>query len=57
MNYSRPLDGNRCPAVPLLEEIKGQRITLILQFMHVGSIRRVYIREVLRMDCLNMRKK
>jgi hypothetical protein len=25
--------------------------------MHVGSIRRVYIREVLRMDCLNMRKK
>ncbi len=57
MNYSRPLDGNRCPAAPLLEEIKGQRITLILQFMHVGSIRRVYIREVLRMDCLNMRKK
>jgi|GEM_PF-1982111 len=57
MNYSQPLDGTNWLAMGLLQGMKGQTITLILQFTHVGSIRRVYIREVLRMDCLNMRKK
>lgn len=57
MNYSRHLDGINWFAVTLLYEKKGQSITLFLQFMHVSSIRCVYIREVLRMDCLNMRKK
>ena len=57
MNYSQPLDGTNWLAMGLLQGMKGQTITLILQFTHVGSIRRVYIREVVRKECLNMRKK
>jgi hypothetical protein len=57
MNCLPPLNGIKSDAVFHLDCAKTFLFSLFPPSSEPETFRRVYIREVLRMECLNMRKK
>ena len=57
MNCLPPLNGIKSDAVARLDCANTLLFSLFSVSSEPETFRRVYIREVLRMECLNMRKK